>query len=330
MRLATVTYRGGDFAAVLDGRDAHLFDDGTTVGDLVRGGLSAALAAGQRVLDGPAIPLSELRLRAPIAPVTIRDFVTFEEHVEGVRGAMQGGGPVPDAWYEAPHFYFTNPHTVAGPDDVITPPWGCELLDFELEVAVVVGRDGRNLSVDEASTHIFGYTILDDWSARDLQRREMEVGLGPAKGKDFANSLGPVIVTADEFDGLLDADGFLDLGCQVEVNGEQIGTDRLANMGWTFPALIAYASRDSQVRAGDVLGSGTTGNGGCLAELWGRRGEQLPPPLQPGDTVTLTVEGIGALTNTVGTPVGPPPPIPGARRRDPAAARAASPEVVSR
>jgi 2-keto-4-pentenoate hydratase/2-oxohepta-3-ene-1,7-dioic acid hydratase in catechol pathway len=161
---------------------------------------------------------------------------------------------------------------------------------------------------------------LNDRSARDLQQHEMRVGLGPAKGKDFASTLGPWIVTADELAGYLDADGFLDLWCTASVNGAEIGRDLLSNMGWTFPALIAYASRNSRVVAGDVLGSGTCGNGGCLAELWGRDGAAAPPSLQPGDVVTLAVEAIGTITNTV-VAGRPGSPLPAVRRRDPAAAR---------
>ena len=147
-------------------------------------------------------------------------------------------------------------------------------------MAAVVGRvpgsDGRNLTAAEAHRHIFGYTVLNDWSARDLQRREMKVSLGPCKGKDFANTLGPWIVTADEFEDLHDAEGFLPISMAVEVNGEAIGQDLLSNMGWPFAELVAYASQDSVVRPGDVLGSGTCGSG-CLAELWGRNGSEDSP-----------------------------------------------------
>jgi 2-keto-4-pentenoate hydratase/2-oxohepta-3-ene-1,7-dioic acid hydratase in catechol pathway len=188
------------------------------------------------------------------------------------------------------------------------------VLDFELEIAVVIGREGRDLTPEEARHHIAGYTILNDWSARDLQSREMKVGLGPCKGKDTATTLGPWLVTPDELEPSRDADGFLRLALTAEINGRVVGTDLLSNMGWTFEDMIAYASRGTSVRPGDVLGSGTCGNGGCLGELWGVRGKQDPPPLLPGDRVTLTVEGIGSVANTV-VPGAKPVAIPPARPR---------------
>jgi 2-keto-4-pentenoate hydratase/2-oxohepta-3-ene-1,7-dioic acid hydratase in catechol pathway len=225
-------------------------------------------------------------------------------------------------WYQAPTFYFTNPYALVGAyDDVPVPP-GSELLDFELEVAVVVGRNGASLTPEQAREHVFGYTVLNDWSARDLQRREMKVQLGPAKGKDSATTLGPWLVTADELEPYRDADGFLALDLRASVNGELIGHDLLSNMGWPFEELISYASRGTEVRAGDVLGSGTCGNGGCLAELWGRRGRIDPPPLRPGDVVELTVEGIGTVRNRVVAGLTLPPvraarprSVPRARKR---------------
>ena len=251
----------------------------------------------RRALGGPAVPLSAVRLLPPLEAPSVRDFVAFEEHVEGM--AAGGGGTVPAQWYQAPTFYFTNPYALIGAHDDVAVPPGCQLLDYELEVAVVVGRDGTSLSPEQAREHIFGYTVLNDWSARDLQRREMGVHLGPAKGKDFATTLGPWLVTADELEPYRDADGFLALDLRASVNGELTGQDLLSNMGWPFEELIAYASRGAQVRAGDVLGSGTCGNGGCLAELWGRNGKTDPPPLRPGDVVELAVEGIGTVRNRV-------------------------------
>jgi 2-keto-4-pentenoate hydratase/2-oxohepta-3-ene-1,7-dioic acid hydratase in catechol pathway len=247
----------------------------------------------------------------PVPVASIRDFITFEQHTAGSLRSVTGSGEVPDAWYEAPAFYFTNPHAAIGSGMPVPMPPGCEVLDFELEVAVVIGKAGFNLSVAEAFDHVAGFTILNDWSARDLQSREMRVGLGPAKGKDSATTLGPLLVTPDE---LVDheRDGRYDLAMEVFVNDSRIGGDTLANMSWTFAELIAYASRGTWVHPGDVLGSGTCG-GGCLAELWGWRGERQPPPLRIDDTVTMTVEGIGTIHNTV--IAGPPlHTVPPARR----------------
>ena len=171
---------------------------------------------------------------------------------------------------------------------------------------------GRNLRPQDAGAHIGGYTIFNDWSARDLQLAEMRLGLGPCKGKDFANTLGPWIVTADELEPYRDGDR-LDLELRAEINGATLGTDTLANMAWSFEELVSYASRGTWVRPGDVLGSGTCG-GGCLLELWGRHGRDGLRPLGPGDVVSLHVEGIGTLTNTVVAGV-EPIPLPRARPR---------------
>ena len=280
-------------AGVVSDAGIHPLPAGLAMLDLVRGGLPTALAVGARALGEPSVALSEVRLLPPLAAPTVRDFVAFEEHVEGIAGSV-----VPE-WYQAPTFYFTNPYALIGAHDDVPVPPGCELLDFELEVAVVVGQDGTSLSAEAAREHIFGYTVFNDWSARDLQRREMKVLLGPAKGKDFATTLGPWLVTADELEPYRDDDGFLALDLRASVNGELVGHDLLSNMGWPFEELIAYAARGTEVRAGDVLGSGTCGNGGCLAELWGRRQRTDPPPLRPGDVVELSVEGIGTVRNRV-------------------------------
>jgi 2-keto-4-pentenoate hydratase/2-oxohepta-3-ene-1,7-dioic acid hydratase in catechol pathway len=300
----------------------HALSARTTVLDLVRVGLPAALEAGAAALTGPAVPVESVRLLPPLAAPTVRDFVAFEEHVEGVVASVAGGAGVVPEWYEAPTFYFTNPYALLGANDDVPVPPGSRMFDFECEVACVVGRDGASLAPEQAREHIFGYTILNDWSARDLQRREMKVQLGPAKGKDSATTLGPWLVTADELEPYRDGDGFLALDMRVSVNGVEVGQDLLSNMGWPFEELIAYASRGTVVRAGDVLGSGTCGNGGCLAELWGRRGELSPPPLQPGDVVEMTVEGIGTIRNRV-VPGLDLPPVAPARARPRARKRTA-------
>jgi 2-keto-4-pentenoate hydratase/2-oxohepta-3-ene-1,7-dioic acid hydratase in catechol pathway len=320
MRFATWDDGGVVTAGVVGEHGLHALPPDVTVLDLVRAGLPAALDAGLTALSAPPVPLAEVRLLPPLQAPTVRDFVAFEEHVEGVRKSIDGVGGIVPEWYQAPQFYFTNPYALVGAHDDVPVPPGSERFDFELEVAVVIGKDGASLTPEIAGEHVFGYTILNDWSARDLQSREMKVNLGPAKGKDSASTLGPWLVTADELEPYRDDDGFLALDMRVSVNGEEIGQDLLSNMGWPFEELISYASRGTEVRAGDVLGSGTCGNGGCLAELWGRRGELSPPPLVPGDVVEMTVEGIGTIRNRVVEgielpPVRPARPRPRARKR---------------
>ncbi|GAA2213460.1 fumarylacetoacetate hydrolase family protein [Nonomuraea monospora] len=303
MRIATFTHRGRTRCGLVQDHVVRPLPDGV-----------GPLDVPHDVRTGVPIPLADVRLLAPFQPPTVRDFVAFEEHVEGVRRSVDGRSGVPDAWYDAPAFYFTNPYAVIGPHDDVPMPPGCHAFDFELEVAAVIGSPGRDLTPSRARQHIAGYLIMNDWSARDLQSREMQVNLGPAKGKDTATTLGPWLVTADELEPYRDAEGFLSLGLTVSVNGTEIGRDLLSNMGWPFEELVAYASRGTWVRPGDVLGSGTCGNGGCLAELWGLRGEQSPPPLKPGDVVEIAVEGIGSIRNTV-VPGAAPVPIPRARPR---------------
>jgi 2-keto-4-pentenoate hydratase/2-oxohepta-3-ene-1,7-dioic acid hydratase in catechol pathway len=319
MRLARWRHEGVHHDGVVIGdRLVELPDSGTTL-DAIRGGLDQALELGQwlaAVVPDDAPTIDSVQLLTPVQPPSVRDFVAFEEHVEGIVQSVDNSVGVNPQWYEAPTFYFTNPHSLLGSGETVEPP-ATERLDFELEVGVVIGgvhgSDGRTLTPEEAQGHLFGLTIFNDWSARDVQSREMQVRLGPCKGKDFGSTLGPWITTIDEVADRFDDEGFLDLEMRVAVNGTEIGRDSLADMGWPFRELVAYASRNARVLPGDVLGSGTAGSG-CLAELWGRNGGLTPPPLQVGDEVTMTVERLGSITNRVGAPR-QVPDIPRARPR---------------
>jgi fumarylacetoacetate (FAA) hydrolase len=223
--------------------------------------------AGEHRLDG-------VHLRAPIPrPPSVRDFYAFERHVRDARA--QRGLEVAPEWYQIPVFYFSNPAAISGPDDEVRFPSTSSAWDYELEAAVVLGDEGR----------IAGFTIMNDWSARDLQKMEMAVGLGPAKGKDFATSLGPLLVTPDEL-------GDLRLEMTARVNGEERSRGNLADMHWTWDDLVTHAARDTRLVPGDVLGSGTVGTGCILEHDDGRW-------LRPGDVVELEVEGIGVLRNVV-------------------------------
>ena len=276
-------------------------------------GLQPLLAEGSAAqARGISHALTEVKLKSPIKPPTIRDFVGFEAHVEGVVKNMDGLAETPSAWYPRAQFYFTNPNAITGPfDDVEFPPL-CRILDFECEVGAVLGISGSNLSPSQSHDGIIGYTIFNDWSARDLQKQERELGLGFAKGKDFANTFGPYLVTADEFE--VDDEGFIDITMSVEINGELVGQDSLASVSWNFGEMISYASRGTWVHPGDIFGSGTCGSG-CLSEMWGRAGQQTPPPLKPGDVVTMTVEGIGTISNKVVASTAIIHEIPPARKR---------------
>ncbi|TSE01523.1 fumarylacetoacetate hydrolase family protein [Skermania sp. ID1734] len=306
MRIGSVILDGVRRYGVVEGDRIDLLFEAADVFDVLAAADPGAFLAGQQLPWN-----SNDTVAVPVPVASIRDFITFEQHTAGSLRSVTGSSEIPPAWYEAPAFYFTNPHAAIGSGEPVPMPPGCETLDFELEVAVVIGRAGYNLSAAEAFDHVAGFTILNDWSARDLQSREMRVGLGPAKGKDTATTLGPVLVTPDDL-AHHERNGRYDLAMDVFVNDVRIGGDTLANMAWTFAELIAYASRGTWVRPGDVLGSGTCG-GGCLAELWGWHGELRPPPLRIGDTVTMSVEGIGTIHNTV---VNGPVlhPVPPARR----------------
>jgi len=237
--------------------------------------------------------LGDVTLLAPVPePPSIRDFYAFEAHVATAR-ASRGLEMEPD-WYALPVFYFTNPAAVVGPGDPVRPPVTAEL-DYELEVAAVIGAPCADLEPARWLEVVAGFTVMNDWSARDLQRREMALGLGPAKGKDFATSLGPVLVTPDE---LLDASGRPHGAMTASVNGVEWSRGELGDLHFGWGDLLAHASRATRLRPGDVIGSGTVGTG-CILELGLVHGRDRFPWLHAGDEVALTVEGIGTLTNVI-------------------------------
>jgi fumarylacetoacetate (FAA) hydrolase len=227
----------------------------------------------------------------PVA--SIRDFYAFEQHVKTCRA--QRGLEMVSQWYQVPVFYFSNSACVIGNDDPIAAPHGSEALDYELELACVICQAARDLPADDrAMEAVAGFTIMNDWSARDIQRVEMAVGLGPSKSKDFATSLGPQVVA---FDKLRDSysDGRLYLEMTASVNGRELSRGNAGSMYWSWPQILAHASRDTELKPGDVIGSGTVGTG-CILEL---TPENTGGWLKPGDIVELTIEQIGTLRNRV-------------------------------
>ena len=235
------------------------------------------------------------RLHAPLSrPTTLRDAYAFENHVKTANANR--GREVPEEWYKFPIFYFTNPNNIYGPEDEIPYPHYTEEMDYELEIAVVIGKPGMDLKPEDAPNHIFGYTIFNDWSARDIQRDEMKVGLGPAKGKDFASTLGPCIITPEELtDKRVNAPGVYDLTMVGRVNGVERSYGNFKDIYWSFGDILARASESVTLLPGDVIGSGTVGTG-CLLELTKAQG----PWLKTGDIVELEIERIGILRNRIG------------------------------
>jgi fumarylacetoacetate (FAA) hydrolase len=242
------------------------------------------------------LSLHEITLLTPVPdPPTLRDFYAFEQHVATAR-ARRGLGMIPE-WYEIPTFYFSNTSEIYGPDEPVPYPLGCKELDFELEIACVIGRAGKNIPVEEAADYIAGYMIMNDWSARDFQRLDMKLNLGPGKGKDFATSLGPWLVTPDELASRRSGEGAserYDMTMLARIDGKEVSRGNFKQIYYSFPQMIAHASRNARLRPGDVLGSGTVGTG-CLLEL----GTQVHPWLQPGETLELEIDGIGVLRNTL-------------------------------
>lgn len=294
MRWSSYTEPGGGVrAAVWQGDRLHPAPPGTGLIDLL-GDLGGAAEA---ALAGPGVDPESVTLLAPVPrPPSVRDFMAFEEHVVTASAAI--GLEVDPFWYRQPVFYFTNPAALRGPHDPVPVSPGSVAFDYELEVAAVIGREGADLSPEQAVDHIAGYTIFCDWSARDLQGEEMKLNLGPAKGKDSASSCGPWLLTPEELPA--------GAAMTASVNGKPYSAGDLDALYWTFGEMIAYASRGTRVVPGDLIGSGTVGTG-CILELSRVHGADTYPYLAPGDRVRLEVDGLGAIDAPVvdGVPVRP-------------------------
>ena len=239
-----------------------------------------------------AIKLEEAKLFAPVpVPNSFRDFYAFEKHVKTCRN-KRGLSMVPE-WYEIPVFYFSNHRSITGHDSFVKKPEYTKQLDFELEIACVIKKKGKNIPCEKALDYIAGFMILNDWSARDEQRKEMSVGLGPAKGKDFATSMGPYLVTLDELEDRRSGEHW-DLKMRARINGKEVSAGNANSLYWSFPQMIERASLDCELFPGDVIGSGTVGTG-CILEL----GTEVHRFLEPGDVVELEIERLGILRNHI-------------------------------
>jgi 2-keto-4-pentenoate hydratase/2-oxohepta-3-ene-1,7-dioic acid hydratase in catechol pathway len=303
MRLATILPRGSlepvpvvaapdgtwiEIAAVI-GRETARVE--TALPWLMNHGES--LAKRSATWTGPRYRESEFSFCAPILrPPAFRDFYAFEQHVKTARARR--GLEVPPAWFEVPVFYFSNHNALVGHDAAVFAPAGCDELDYELELGVVIGRGGRDIVPERAWEHVYGFTIINDFSARDLQRKEMSVGLGPAKGKDFATAVGPWLVPRRAFAENMSGEK-LSLEMCARVNGRELSRGNVATLHHSIPRLIAHASRDVDLFPGDLLGTGTVGTG-CILELGP---ENTGGWLKPGDVVELEIEKIGVLRTRI-------------------------------
>jgi 2-keto-4-pentenoate hydratase/2-oxohepta-3-ene-1,7-dioic acid hydratase in catechol pathway len=287
MPWATVDFHGRPRIGVVHDDAVHLVDDARTMIDLLGAGPGARTELARSLRDRPAdvVQLDEVVLHAPVPrPPAIRDALCFLDHMRGCLRALGRSDQLPPVWDEVPAFYFANPSCVLGPTEDVPVSPGSRWFDLELEVAAVIGQPGRDIDPADAEQHIAGYTFFCDWSARDLQLRDLELGLGQAKGKDSGITLGPWLVTAEEVEDRR-RDGRLDLQVAATVNGTTLAAGSTADMDWTFAEVIAFVSRGSDLLPGDVIGSGTV-PGGCLLEH-AVDGLAEARWLTPGDVVSL-------------------------------------------
>ena len=222
----------------------------------------------------------------------IRDFYAFADHVKNARARR--GLEVPVEWYEFPAYYYSGNSSLYPSDCSIVRPSFTKELDFEIEIAAVIGKEGRNITKGDAWEHIFGFVLMNDWSARDQQRKEMAIGLGPSKSKDFATSFGRYLVTAEEAASMVDNNGKLNSEVWVNLNGKEFMRNNLSTMHWTFSDLISWASTDVTLRPGDIIMSGTVGNG-CILE----QGPEKTGWLKPGDVVKFGSDFFGELASNI-------------------------------
>ena len=259
------------------------------------------------VLRRQTVRLDDVRLLAPIPrPPSIRDSLCFLDHMRNCQAAMGGGRELKDTWYRIPAFYFACPSTVLGPYDDAPMAPGSAWQDFELEIAAVIGTTGKDLTVEQAEQAIIGYTIFNDWSARDLQQLEGQLAIGQAKGKDSGVTLGPYLVTPDELEPYRRY-GKLSLQVTALVNDTEIGSGSTAQMDWSFGEVISYASRGVTLSPGDVFGSGTVPTCTLVEHLSLTAPESFPGWLHDGDVVTLKVQGLGETRQTVRATAAPHP-----------------------
>lgn len=313
-----MTYRSedGERTGVLHGEVIHAAAPGTTLLDLIGLGADGLRDAGERALTAPSatVRLDQVALMAPIPrPPSIRDSLCFLDHMRNCLAATGRSRELDDVWYQIPAFYFACPTTVLGPYDDVPAAPGSACQDFELEVAAVIGTPGANLSVAEAERAIIGYTIFNDWSARDLQAQEGVLAIGQGKGKDSGVTLGPYLVTPDELEPYR-RDGKLSLHATAIVNDVIVGLGSTGAMDWSFGEIISYASRGVPLAPGDVFGSGTVPTCTLVEHLDPAAPQSFPGWLRDGDVVTLQVQGLGEVRQTVRASV---PPIPLAQRPRP-------------
>jgi 2-keto-4-pentenoate hydratase/2-oxohepta-3-ene-1,7-dioic acid hydratase in catechol pathway/glyoxylase-like metal-dependent hydrolase (beta-lactamase superfamily II) len=296
-----VTFRDGgtERTGVLSGDAIHPMPPGVTLLELVGRGAEGLREAGDQALRSDPVRLDDVTLMAPIPrPPSIRDSLCFLDHMRNCQAAVGGGRVLSDTWYRIPAFYFACPATVLGPYEDAPMAPGSAWQDFELEIAAVIGVRGKDLTVEQAEQAIIGYTIFNDWSARDLQQLEGQLSIGQAKGKDSGVTLGPWLVTPDELEQYR-RDGKLDLQVTALVNDHVIGSGSTAQMDWSFGEVISYMSRGVQLAPGDVVGSGTVPTCTLVEHLNPTALESFPGWLREGDVVTLRVQGLGETRQTV-------------------------------